>query len=159
MTALDQHTPGEDHEVLQRFFASGGSIRMLADVDRRDMNTLFAYATQLFDAGDLNAAHKFFFMLARLDHWNFDYWFSLGLCYQRLAQHDEAIFCFSRAGMINVDDPRPACFAGISYRLVGNVEYAIKAFRAALNWCGDRDAYRDIKVNALQQLANCEREE
>ncbi|WP_108034056.1 MULTISPECIES: SycD/LcrH family type III secretion system chaperone [Burkholderia] len=158
MAALNQTMPDDDHVVLQRFFASGGSIRMLADVERRDLDTLYAYATQLFDMGELHAARNFFLMLARVDHWNFDYWFALGLCQQRLARHDEAIFCFSRAGMIGVDDPRASYHAGVSYRLAGNLDYAAKAFRAALNWCGERDGHRDIKANAMQQLAQCEGE-
>lgn len=129
---------------------------MLADVAQPDMDTLFAYATQLFEAGDISAARNFFFMLARIDHWNFDYWLSLGLCYQRLAQHEEATFCFSRAGMINVVDPRASYFAGVSYRFMGNLEYARKAFRAALNWCGERDEHRAIKASAMEHLIQCE---
>ncbi|AOJ71475.1 MULTISPECIES: SycD/LcrH family type III secretion system chaperone [Burkholderia] len=162
MAALNQTTPHDDHAVLQRFFASGGSIRMLADVERRDLDTLYAYATQLLDAGELHAARNFLLMLARVDHWNFDYWFALGLCQQRLASHDEAIFCFSRAGMIRVDDPRASYHAGVSYRLAGNSDYAAKAFRAALGWCGERGEHSELKARAARQLAQCaqcEREE
>ncbi|RQR48097.1 CesD/SycD/LcrH family type III secretion system chaperone [Burkholderia sp. Bp9126] len=159
MTEIIQLGADDDHEVLERFFGAGGSIRMLADIAQSDMDKLFSYATQLFDAGEPRAACNFLMMLARIDHWNFDYWFMLGLSYQHLAQHEEAIFCFSRAGMIRIDDPRASFRAGISYRLVGNLDYAIKAFRAALKWCGDRDTWRDIKAGVMEQLAHCEREE
>ncbi len=148
----------DDHEVLQQFFSRGGSLRMLASVDQNDMDLLYAYATQMYEAGEAEAARNFYFMLARIDHWNFDYWFSLGLCYQRLSQHEEAIFCFSRSGMIKVDDPRSSFFAGVSYRLLGNMEYARKALNAALKWCGERADYQDIRQSAAQLLAHCELE-
>ncbi|KVX77022.1 SycD/LcrH family type III secretion system chaperone [Burkholderia ubonensis] len=151
-------TRDDDHDVLQQFFASGGSIRMLIDVDQRDMDTVGAYADQLFAAGDWAAARNFYFMLARIDHWNFEYWFSLGICYQRLGQHEEAIFCLSRAGMIRVDDPRSSYHAGISYRVTGNLDYACKAFNAARNWCGEQPDYRAFKSNIEQHLAQCKQE-
>jgi secretion system chaperone SscA len=150
--------PADDHDVLQQFFASGGSIRMLADVDPNDLDTVFAYASQLFEAGDFATARNFYFMLARIDHWHFDYWFWLGICHQRLGQHDEAIFCLSRAGMIRVDDPRASYHAGISYRIAGNLVYARKAFHAARNWCGEQPDYRALKANIEQHLAQCDQE-
>ncbi|RKT98650.1 CesD/SycD/LcrH family type III secretion system chaperone [Burkholderia sp. Nafp2/4-1b] len=159
MAEVDQTVSDEDHAVLKRFFSAGGSLRMLVDVERRDLDTLYAYATQLLDAGELRAAENFLLMLVRVDHWNFDYWFVLGLCHQRLAKHDEAIFCFSRAATVRVDDPRASYHAGVSYRLLGNIEYAAKAFRAAVDWCGERREYLDLRANASRQLAQCKREE
>ncbi|EIP87800.1 type III secretion system CesD protein [Burkholderia humptydooensis MSMB43] len=150
--------PDDAHEVLQQFFASGGSIRMLVDVDKQDMDTMFVFAGQLFDAGDWAAARNVYFMLARIDHWKFDYWFWLGICYQRLGQHDEAIFCLSRAGMIHIDDPRSSYHAGISYLVAGNLDYARKAFNAARNWCGEVPDHRALKADIEQHLALCDQE-
>lgn len=144
----------DDHEVLQKFFARGGSIRMLADIEQGDMDQLYAYANQLFAADEISGARNFYFMLARIDHWNFDYWLALGLCYQRLNEHEEAVFCFSRAGMITVDDPRSSFFAGISYRLLGNNEYARTALNAALKWCSQHPEYDEIRHSAAQLLAH-----
>ncbi|MEX3956755.1 SycD/LcrH family type III secretion system chaperone [Trinickia sp. EG282A] len=149
----------DDHEVLQRFFANGGSLWMLADISKKDLGTMYAYATQLFEAGEFEAARNVYLILVRVDHWRFDYWFALGLCCQRLAAHDEAVFSFARAGMIHIDDPRASFFAGISYRALGNKEYARKAFDAALRWCGQQPRYDEIRKSAVEQLSHCSSKE
>jgi secretion system chaperone SscA len=160
MTAgFHRATSDDDLDTLRQFFTFGGSLRMLAEIDPKHMGTLFEYAQQLFEAGDLSTARSVFLILVRIDQWNSDYWFSLGQCFQRLGLYNESIGCFARSGLIKVDDPRSAYFAGISYRLTGNNEYAIRAFRAALGWCGNRESFRGMKEDAMRQLADCERGE
>ncbi|HBO5144910.1 TPA: SycD/LcrH family type III secretion system chaperone [Pseudomonas aeruginosa] len=147
-----------DDEVLRDFFSRGGSIRMLSGVASDDLTTLHNYACQLFDAGELDAARNYFYLLAQVDHWRFEYWLGLGMCQQRLGAHQEAIFCFCRAGMIEVEDPRSSYFAGISYHLTGNQEYACKAFKAAIRWCAARPQYQELRQSVEQLLAQCEQE-
>ncbi|HTI18330.1 MAG TPA: SycD/LcrH family type III secretion system chaperone [Trinickia sp.] len=158
MTTPNSNAQSDD-EVLQRFFARGGSVWMLADIAKEDLNTLYAYATQLFEAGEFAAARNVYLILARVDHWSFDYWFALGLCCQRLSAHEEAVFCFGRAGMIRIDDPRGSFFAGISYRALGNEAYAHKAFNAAIKWCARQPQYEEIRAIASEQLACCTSQE
>ncbi|MGF6401556.1 secretion system chaperone SscA [Pseudomonas frederiksbergensis] len=145
----------DEHEVLQCFFARGGSIRMLADIQQDDIDGLYAYATQLFNADDIQAARNLYTLLVRIDHWNFECWLALGLCNQRLGLHEEAVNSFGRAGMINVDDPRSAYFAGISHSLLGQIECARKAFNAAIRWCNQQPKYEAIQHSAAQMLAHC----
>ena len=145
----------DDHEVLQHFFARGGSIRMLADVRQNDIDQLYAYATQLFNAGEMEAACNVYHLLVRIDHWNFDSWLALGLCHQRLGLHVEAISSFGRAGLIKADDPRSAYFAGISHSLLGHFECARKALNAAIKWCNQRPEHEVIQHSAAQLLAHC----
>lgn len=150
---MNQENDADD--VLKNFLMRGGSIRMLQDIDPSDLDQVYAYATQLFEAEAFKSAKQFYYLLARLDHWNFDYWLALGLSCQRLSQHDEALFCFSRAGMIRIDDPRGAFFAGISYQALGNTVYARKAFNAAIRWCGRDAASEPMRRAAAQSLAYC----
>lgn len=142
----------ENDDVLQRFFSRGGSLRMLTDIDDQDLVQLYSYAGQLFAAGEFVASRNFYQLLSTFDHWNYDYLLGLGLSHQRLSAHEEAISCFARAGMITIDDPRAAFFAGLSYRLVGNEAYARKAFNAAIMWCGEQSHYQEIKGNAERML-------
>ncbi len=153
MTTPNSNVEDDDYAVLQQFFSRGGSVRMLADISKKDLDTLYAYAGQLFDAGEWQAAHNVYLVLARVDHWNFDYWLALGLTCQRIDSHDEAVFCFARAGTIRLDDPRAPFFAGISYRALGNEEYACKAFNAAIRWCGRKPEHDEIRTTAVAQLA------
>lgn len=154
MPASDVH----DDEVLREFFSRGGSLRMLCGAAPDDLETLCKYASQLFDLGELEAARNYFYLLAQIDHWRFDYWLGLGMCQQRLGAHPEAIFCFSRSGMIEAQDPRSSYFAGISYDLMGNREYARKAFVAAIKWCAANPQHLALRQSAEQLLAQCEPE-
>lgn len=149
---------GQPHDdaILREFFARGGSIRMLGDVAATDLQTLHTYACQLFDAGELQGARNYFALLVQLDHWRFDYWLGLGMCQQRLAAHDQALLCFSRAALIDALDPRSSYFAGISYYLTGNREYACKAFNATIKWCAAHPQHQALRQSAQQMLGQCE---
>lgn len=155
MTQSPCHQDQDEHEVLQCFFARGGSIRMLADIKQEDIEQLYTHATQLFNSGEYQAARNIYYMLVRIDHWGFQSWLALGLCEQRLGLHEEAVITFGRAGMINVDDPRSAYFAGISHGLLGNIGCARKAFNAAIKWCNQQPEHEVIQQSAAQLLAHC----
>lgn len=145
----------DDEEVLRHFFACGGTVRMLADIKKDDVEQLYAYATQLFESGDVPAARNIYYLLVRIDQWHFNCWLALGLCNQRLNRHDEAVVCFSHSGMITVDDPRSSYFSGISHCLLGHVDCARKAFNAAIQWCNQRPEHAAMQRSAAQLLAHC----
>ncbi|QDQ29164.1 CesD/SycD/LcrH family type III secretion system chaperone [Chitinimonas arctica] len=140
---------------LERFFTQGHTIKARAGLDTSDLDTLYAYGYQLFEAGEYKEALQYFSMLAQMDFWSFDYWLAVGICYQRLGQHEEAIFCFSRAGFASMQDPRSSYYAGISYQLLGNIEYARKAFDASLNWCGVQPQYEPLRNHITRALSGC----
>ncbi|OJY21947.1 tetratricopeptide repeat protein [Pandoraea sp. 64-18] len=139
-TSLDTAppAPGADDApaILSRFFERGGALRMLADLDEADLARVRAHACQRFAQGQIAAAQRVYFVLATLDQWSFDDWFGLGLCYQRLGQHEQALPCFAKAGLIHASDPRPPYLAGMSYEHAGNREFARKSFGATLRICG-----------------------
>ncbi|WP_084009950.1 CesD/SycD/LcrH family type III secretion system chaperone [Pandoraea oxalativorans] len=134
--------------IFSRFFERGGALRMLADLDESDLACVRAYALQRFKEGEIAAAQRVYFMLATLDPWSFDDWFGLGLCYQRLGQHDDALPCFAKAGVIRAADPRPSYLAGMSYESVGNAPFATKAYRATLRLCGESTQHRKLAHSA-----------
>ncbi|QBC33446.1 tetratricopeptide repeat protein [Pandoraea sp. XY-2] len=135
-TALPDLRADEAPAILSRFFESGGALRMLADLDEADLARVRAHACQRFAQGQIAAAQRVYFVLATLDQWSFDDWYGLGLCYQRLGQHEQALPCFAKAGLIHASDPRPPYLAGMSYVHTGNREFARKSFDATLRICG-----------------------
>lgn len=104
----------KDFETLQTFLQQGGSLKMLADVEEKDLDLLYRYGTQLMNYGDYEGAKRIFYLLMKIDQWNFDYFFALGTCCQQLKEHEEAIFCFGRAGIVKVEDPRSPYYAAIT---------------------------------------------
>jgi secretion system chaperone SscA len=144
-----------EQTILKDFFEQGGSLRMLADIEQEDLDRVYAYTYDLYRQERYAAAKINFYTLARIDQWNFDYWLALGLSCQRLEEHQQAIFCFVRSGTIRWKDPRSSYFAGVSYQLLGNTEYATKAFSASIKWCAKRSEYQGLRAAASQSLATC----
>ncbi|MBB6155178.1 secretion system chaperone SscA [Pseudomonas sp. JAI115] len=155
MQSVNPHAQDEQ-QVLQHFFARGGSLRMLADIQKEDIEQLYGYATHLFESGDIAAARNIYYMVSRIDQWHFDGWLALGLCNQRLGRHEEAVSCLARSGMIRVDDPRSAYFAAISHTLLGQVECARKALQSAILWCKGRTEHQAMLRSAEQMLRSAE---
>ncbi|MBU2898921.1 CesD/SycD/LcrH family type III secretion system chaperone [Vibrio hepatarius] len=149
-----------DYASLQAFLHQGGSLRMLADTDPKDLNILYRYGTQLMNYSDYEGAKRIFYLLMKIDQWNFDYFFSLGTSCQQLGEHEEAIFCFGRSGIINVEDPRSPYYAGKSYHAVGNIDYAVKSYKAAIRVCDclDEDKWTDIADQSRKALAKLTQE-
>ncbi|MDR3399339.1 MAG: CesD/SycD/LcrH family type III secretion system chaperone [Pandoraea sp.] len=141
----------EKQEVLSRFFESGGALRMLADLDEGDLARVRAHAGQRFAQGQIAAAQRVYFVLATLDQWSFDDWFGLGLCYQRLGQHEQALPCFAKAGVIRAADPRPPYLAGMSYEHTGNREFARKSYDATLRVCGHQPQHDALARSARER--------
>lgn len=143
----------EEFDTLQQFLNRGGSLKMLAETEQHDLNTLYQYALQLMACHDFEAAKRILHLLMRLDHWSYDYNFNLGLCYQQTQAHEEAIFCFGRAGTIQVNTPYPAYQAALSYIHLGNHAVAKNALESANIWCHNHAHYADIKVKVDEQLS------
>lgn len=140
-------------EEVINFMRRGGSLRMLAKMDPQDLALVYEYTVQLCQGGEYDSAKRLLNLLVRLDHWNFSYWLTLGFCYQQTADFHQAIYCFSRAGQIQIDDPRPSCSAAECYMACGNTDYAEKAFRIALNWCNSHSEWAQVQHQAERGLA------
>ncbi|KAB7897030.1 CesD/SycD/LcrH family type III secretion system chaperone [Rouxiella sp. S1S-2] len=141
-----------DSDVLQHFFTRGGSLRMISDVADEDLQSLEAYASQLFSSSNFGAARNIYLLLSTLDHWNIEYLLALGLCHQRLKDHGEAISCFTRVATLKIDDPRSAFFTALSLQYMGCEEQSVKALNASIMWCGEQTQYQAIKDSAKRML-------
>lgn len=139
-------------EILD-FLAQGGALRMLTNIDEAQLQTLYAFACQQVKRGEVTTAESLFLALFCLDSWNFNYALALGLCQQTRGAHQEALLYFLRAGTVKITDPRPAYYAALSYRKLGNVIYARKAFSAALRWASNRPQHQALRQQAEQALA------
>ena len=143
----------DEFDTLQKFIQMGGSLKMLTDIEEKDLENLYQYALQLVAYKDYLGAKNIFYLLWRIDSWNFNYCFSLGLMCQQLDEHHEAIYCLCRAGTIQIDNPLPAYHAGLSYGALGNNEFAIKSFTASLHWTQGRTEFSEVETSAKEQLA------
>lgn len=154
-----ENTQPAEHDVLGPFTSRDLPLYLLSDLEGSDVEKLYAYAYNLFEVSEFHSAKQLFLLLIRLDKWNFDYWLMLGLCCQRLAEHEEAIACFAQSGRITIPDPRSSFFAGISYQALGNHSYADKAFNASLKWCSSHPEHQELRTWVLNALGNSQAKE
>ena len=140
-------------DIAARCMASGVSLRFLNDTSPDTLDTLYAYAYQRHAEGEIVEAQRLFYLLVLYDQLNVDYLLALGLCHQRLGEHEVALTYFSRAGMLHVTNPWPSYHAAVSYQRLGDWEWARKAVRASLRWCGAREPYQALAVR-VQELAH-----
>lgn len=143
----------DDVVTVHDFLNQGGTLQVLLNLDPVDLDHIYAYASQLFEAGDYAGAKRFYILLSRFSHWQYDYWLALGLCCQRLEEQDQALFCFGQAALLRLDDPKPPYLAGLSYRQNDQPEQATKAFQTALKWCSDKPQHAVIKGEIQRQLS------
>ena len=144
-------------DIVARCMASGVSLRFLNDTSPDTLDTLYAYAYQRHAEGEIAEAQRLFYLLVLYDQLNVDYLLALGLCHQRLGEHEVALTYFSRAGMLQVTNPWPSYHAAVSYQRLGEWEWARKAARASLRWCGAREPYQALAASVrafVIQLAN-----
>ena len=78
------------------FYQDGGTLASLSNLTQQDLNDLHSYAYTAYQSGDVITARNLFHLLTYLEHWNYDYTLSLGLCHQRLSNHEDAQLCFAR---------------------------------------------------------------
>lgn len=144
----------DDLATVHDFLERGGTLQALLNLSPTDLEHVYGYACQLYEAGDYASAKRFYMLLSRLSHWQYDYWLALGLCCQRLDEHDQAIFCFGQAGVLKLDEPKAAYLAGISYSLNGDSELAIRAFTTALKWCAEKPQHGLMKAEIQGRLTS-----
>ena len=77
----------------------------------------------------------------------------------RLLLNEERIYLMAKSleEIIKLDDPRCPYYAGTNYSSLGNREYAIKSYKAAIRVCDchDDDLWNEVaekSINALSQL-------
>ncbi|EBP0437717.1 CesD/SycD/LcrH family type III secretion system chaperone [Salmonella enterica] len=135
------------------YYNNGGTLASLTNLTQRDLDDLQAYAYTCYQSGDIISARNIYHLLAYLEHWNYDYTLSLGLCHQRLSNHEEAQLCFARCATLVMQDPRASYYSGISYIVTGDKKMAKKAFKACLMWCNGNEDYSMYAENIKKILA------
>lgn len=137
----------------------GGSVKMLGDIDPKDLLILENYGKQLIEYNDYKGAINIFTLLVRIDQWNGDYFYSLGHCYKEMGEDKEAIFCFSRSGIINSHDPRSAFYSAQIFIEMGQEELAIHAYKSVLAICKTYKKWGSYQTQSIEALMKLEEQE
>lgn len=134
---------------LRQFFTGGGAVYPLANVKKDDLRTIQSYAKQLFLGGNAVAAIRLYTWLLSFDHWNNEYWLSIGVCYQHLEHDEEALPYLVQAGMICPSDPRAAYYTGLSLERLRYYNAARRAYADAISWASNEHT----SLSTVEQIA------
>lgn len=158
-TTLEQPVAVTDELAdLDRYMARGGSIQALMDIAEDDLDILYSYGNQLFARTDYAGAQPYYLLLTRLNQWHAPYWLALGLAHQRLGQHLDALAAFVQAGTLQLADPYPPYYAGLSHLLRGETGHAARAFNGALCRCASHAIYAGLREEVQRQADLCTKE-
>ncbi|HEY3591038.1 MAG TPA: tetratricopeptide repeat protein [Buttiauxella sp.] len=142
---------------IRRFFQQGGALYMLNDTSREEMDRLWRYACQLLQQGDISGARNLLQLLTYCDHWNGDYFLSLGVACQQSDAHQEACLYLAQAARILVCDPRPHWLMAQSVAVQGDLPEAAELYECALMLANEQDEWRALIQSARLGLAECRR--
>ena len=147
------------HAVRKFCLEDGGSLKLLGDVDEKDLIILENYGKQLMIYKNYAEAINIFRLLMTIDQWNGDYFYSSGLCYREVGELEDAIRCFAHSAIINSDDPRSAFYSAEILLQMDKKELAIEAYKSVLAICKTYKKWEMYEKNAIESLLKLEGEE
>ena len=148
----------KEKEAIYQYLQQNGDFRTLFGIDIANMQSIYAYGYHLYNSGNYPDAKRLFMLLARLSYREFDYWLALGLTCQKLAEYNEAIYCFGRATLIDFANPKPVYLAGLTFILVDNTDSANMALASAIKLCGRQQGYMQLKEEIQKLLDSLQKE-
>jgi len=159
MTDADTKTaslPEIDDEQLQalvdRFLTQGETLKSIKGLSDPEMEAIYSVAYHMFQHGQFEKAESVFRFLCFFDHLEHKYWLGLGACRKAGKDFTGAIDAFGLAGLLDVNDPRPAMESAECHLQLGNRPQAISALNAALTFGADRPEFTALRERAQMVL-------
>lgn len=137
---------------IESYLEGGGSIGDLYGVEPGQLDVLYSFAHRRFVANEIEGARQLFLALATINSHRFDAWMGLGLCYQRQQSHAAALFCLSRAALLERLDPRPSLACAASLLCIGKRDNAEMAYETAIRCCGKQKEFLALREAATAGL-------
>ncbi len=143
---MKQQSP--EIELMMRGMALK-DIRKLSD---KTMEAVYATAYRFYMAHNIAKATELFRFLCIYDHLNLKYVLGLAACYQLSRKYDHAIELYSRASLLDAEDPRPPFHAAKCYLSLGQLTKAESGFFAAQGWAKKSPKHQDIYQESTRML-------
>ncbi|MDH1631091.1 SycD/LcrH family type III secretion system chaperone [Pseudomonas mosselii] len=160
MTAVQQSAgldaDAHDVEVIERFFADGGTFAILRGVCATQLETLYAQAFNFYQAGRLEDALTMFKGLAALDHYDARAFLGVAATYQALGRYQDALPAYAYGAMLAPRDPRFSFHAAQCHQHLGDLKSARSGYEQAQRLAMDSEHagladQAQVLLEALQQ--------
>lgn len=145
-----------DNKTLRLYgqlLKDGASIKFIHDLNQDELDILYDYGVSLFKKKRHLDAKNIFTNLILIDHYNFDYHFSLGLVLQVMGDFTSSLFCFSSAGKINQMEPKTYYYLALSYKALGFKEESLKSLDMACRLCSSKKKFHSLKIKSSLMMA------
>ena len=123
----------EEFTAMQAALEKGATLADVFNISRDALESAYAYAYNLYKAGNCKDAESMFRGLCLYDGNDPRFWMGLAGCLQAREAYQLAIDTYGMAGVAGaLKDPAPFYHGGLCYLKLGDGENAAASFRAAL---------------------------
>ena len=123
----------EEFDTMRSALEKGATLADVFNISKEAMESAYAYAYNLYKAGNYKDAESMFRGLCLYDGDDPRFWMGLAGCLQAREAYQLAIDTYGMAGVAGaLKDPSPFYYGGLCYLKLGDGENAAASFRAAL---------------------------
>ena len=143
----------QEFDDMRAALEQGATLADVFGISREAMESGYAYAYNLYKAGNYKDAENMFRGLCMYDGNDARFWMGLAGCLQAREEIPLAVDTYGMAGLAGgLKDPAPFYYGGLCYLKLGDGENAAVAFQAALTYGDDANpAHRQCheRIRAL----------
>jgi type III secretion system low calcium response chaperone LcrH/SycD len=145
-------TPMNEAEAAQSILRGDLSYRQLCGITPEEMESAYASAYTLYQAGKYADAERIFQFLALFDSHEPKYWLGLGGCREALKNTAGAAEAYLIPLVVDTPEPQAALRAAICCEAVGRTEDAVEALKTAVAWASTDPGAAILKAQAESML-------
>ena len=130
----------EEFGRIYKAVESGATMAEIFNISKDTLESGYAYAYQLYQAGNYEDAEKLFRGLTLYSNRDARLWMGLAGCLQARNAYSDAIDAYTMAGVVSsLKDPAPFYYACLCYIKMGDRENAIAGLKGALTIGDEND--------------------
>ncbi len=133
-----------------------GSLQQIFGVSDQVLDRYYQASLRLLEEERFDEATHAFFFLVFLNPYHHDFWMGLGIAEQSKGNYEDAAFAYLLGAATNIEDPFSYFNAALCYLAIGEKDIAADNVEQALEQCGDKPEYSQLKTEAKQLQQACQ---
>lgn len=152
MTTDNQDINEEKVAEAVQFFLDGGTIGDMAGMTDEDYEAVYAIAYNFMGASKYDKAAELLKFLVLNDPTKPRWYYALGVAEQSRGDFDAALYGYSMAAVLDVEDPLPHLQGGYCLMALGKYREAVEALDGAVDTAKNRPGSGDVLAQAKSLL-------
>lgn len=142
----------ETSDIVVDMLTRGATLGDAHGIDDKDLETIYHLGHGLYGNGRYEEARQVFGFLSLYNHLEHKYALGLGACCQMLKDYEDAVDAYSRAAILDVEDPRAPMHAAQCFLSLKQPDQAESALHAAVSFAGKNPRWAEIATRANKML-------